>query len=40
MDNADRYVYALSNNGFWDNGNNQVLGRVPRDQIGALKASD
>ena len=28
VDNADRYVYALSNDGFWDNGNNLVLGRV------------
>ena len=25
-DGADRYVYAISNNGFWDNGDDMVLG--------------
>jgi hypothetical protein len=40
VDNADRYVYATSNNGFWDNGDNYILGRVPRSKIGALAASD
>jgi hypothetical protein len=40
VDNADRYVYALSNDGFWDNGNNLVLGRVARSQIGGLRAAD
>ena len=39
-DNADRYVYATSNNGFWDNGDNYILGRVLRSKIGALKAAD
>jgi hypothetical protein len=39
-DNANRYVYATSNNGFWDNGDNYILGRVPRSKIGALKAAD
>ncbi len=40
VDNADRYVYALSNDGFWDNGNNLVLGRVARSKIGHLGATD
>jgi hypothetical protein len=30
----------MSNNGFWDNGDTMVLGRVPRDKIGDLSASD
>jgi hypothetical protein len=37
---ADRYVYAMSNNGFWDNGDFLVLGRVSRDRIAALDGSD
>jgi uncharacterized protein DUF4185 len=40
VDNADRYVYATSNNGFWDNGDNYILGRVLRSKIGALRAAD
>jgi hypothetical protein len=40
VDNADRYVYAISNNGFWDNGDNQILGRVARDKIGDLRGAD
>ena len=40
VDNADRYVYALSNDGFWDNGNNLILGRVARSKIGNLRAAD
>jgi len=39
-DGADRFVYAISNNGFWDNGDNQVLGRVPRAKIGDLDPAD
>jgi hypothetical protein len=39
-DGADRYVYAISNNGFWDNGDSQILGRVPRARISALDSSD
>jgi hypothetical protein len=39
-DGSDRYVYAMSNNGFWDNGDKMVLGRVRRDKIGDLSASD
>ena len=40
VDNADRYVYALSNDGFWDNGNNLIFGRVARSKIGNLRAAD
>ena len=39
-DGSDRYVYAMSNNGFWDNGDKMVLGRVPKAKIGDLSASD
>jgi len=39
-DGGDRYVYAISNNGFWDNGDNQILGRVPRAKIGDLNPAD
>src|SRR5258706_249459 len=40
VDKADRYVYATSNNGFWDNGDNYILGRVSRSKLGALNAAD
>ena len=40
VDNADRYVYATANNGFWDNGDNYILGRVLRSKINALNAAD
>jgi hypothetical protein len=40
VDNAGQYVYAISNNGFWDNGDNLILGRVRRDRIAALRAAD
>src|SRR6202008_4923414 len=29
-DGGDKYVYAISNNGFWDNGDYLILGRVER----------
>jgi hypothetical protein len=40
VDNADHYVYAISNNGFWDNGDNQILGRVARAKIADLRGAD
>jgi hypothetical protein len=40
VDKADRYVYATSNNGFWDNGDNYILGRVSRSKISALNTAD
>ena len=39
-DGSGRFVYAISNNGFWDNGDDMILGRVARSRIGDLKASD
>jgi hypothetical protein len=36
----DQYVYAISNDGAWNNGNSMVLGRVRRDRIGRLAAAD
>jgi hypothetical protein len=40
IDGADLYVYAVSNNGFWDNGDALILGRVPRQRIGLLDGAD
>ena len=40
VDGADRFVYAVSNNGFWDNGDRLILGRVRRDRIGLLRSED
>jgi hypothetical protein len=40
VDDAGRYVYALSNNGFWDCGDDMVLGRVPRSKIASLNGAD
>jgi hypothetical protein len=40
VDGADRFVYAVSNNGFWDNGDSLILGRVPRVRISQLSGSD
>jgi hypothetical protein len=40
VDNADRYVYATSNNGFWDNGDNYIIGRVLKSKIDALDSAD
>lgn len=34
------YVYAVANNGFWDCGDDMVLGRVERAKIGLLNGSD
>jgi hypothetical protein len=39
-DNSDKYVYALSNNGFWDNGDNLILGRVAREKLRNLLGAD
>ena len=37
---SDKYVYAVSNDGTWNNGNTMVLGRVPRDKIANLDPKD
>lgn len=40
IDDSDRYVYAISNDGFWDNGDKMILGRVLRSRIGSLNGVD
>lgn len=40
QDEADRFVYALSNNGFWNGGDDYILARIPRDRIAALDVAD
>ena len=41
VDNAGTYVYAISNDGFWNNGSSRsIIGRVPISAIGNLSASD
>lgn len=37
---GDEYVYALSTTGHWNNGHAMTLGRVPRDRISRLAATD
>jgi hypothetical protein len=39
-DGGDRYVYATSNNGFWDCGDDMVLGRVARAKLSGLNGKD
>lgn len=38
--NEKQHVYAISNNGFWDNGDKMIVGRVRRDRIARLLAAD
>lgn len=40
VDNANNYVYAISTNGFWNCGDNMILGRVLRSKIANLSAAD
>jgi hypothetical protein len=37
---SDSFIYAVSNDGAWNNGNWMTLGRVPRDRIARLDAQD
>jgi hypothetical protein len=39
-DAVDEHVYAVSTDGAWNNGSSMRLGRVRRDRIGRLRASD
>lgn len=39
-DGTDRYVYASSTNGFWNDGDSYILGRVERNKLGALRSAD
>lgn len=40
VDGADRFVYATSNDGFFDNGDRVILGRVARERLAAFDAGD
>lgn len=40
QDGADRYVYAVSTNGFWNDGDSYTLARVPRPKLRDLNAGD
>lgn len=40
VDGADRYVYALANNGFWENGDDLILARIPKTRLPRLAAAD
>lgn len=37
---TDQYIYAVSNNGFWCNDDNYVLGRVAREMLSRLDPTD
>jgi hypothetical protein len=39
-DGADRFVYASSTNGFWNDGDSYILGRVERSKLSALRSGD
>ncbi|HOX59596.1 MAG TPA: hypothetical protein P5205_21010 [Candidatus Paceibacterota bacterium] len=39
-DQADKFVYALSNNGFWNGGDDFILARVRRSALPKLNAAD
>ena len=39
-DRADRFVYATSTNGFWNDGDSYILGRVERRKLPHLRSSD
>jgi hypothetical protein len=40
VDNADKYVYAVANNGHFEDGDNYILGRVLKSKLSALNAAD
>jgi len=40
QDDAQRWVYALSTSGFWNDGDSYTLGRVERSRISALNPTD
>jgi hypothetical protein len=39
-DGADRFVYAISNNGFWNGGDDFILARIQRADLPKLNAAD
>src|SRR5580704_4202512 len=40
VDNADKYVYAVANNGHFEDGDSYILGRVSKGKLPALNAAD
>ena len=40
VDNADKYVYAVANNGHFEDGDNYILGRVLKSKLPELNAAD
>ena len=40
VDNADTYVYAVANNGHFEDGDNYILGRVRRSKLPDLNAAN
>lgn len=40
QDAADKFVYAVSNNGFWNGGDDLILARVPRSKLPGMNPSD
>jgi len=40
VDNSDRFIYAVSNVGFWDRGNDMILGRVLKLKIAGRNGAD
>jgi hypothetical protein len=40
QDDARLYVYAISNNGFWNDGDQYIAGRVPRAKLPEMRAAD
>jgi hypothetical protein len=40
VDNADKYVYAVANNGHFEDGDDYILGRVLRSKLPDLNAAD
>ncbi len=40
VDGAERYIYAISNNGFWCNGDHYIVGRIERANMPRLNPTD
>lgn len=40
VDNADKYVYAVSNNGHFESGDNYIIGRVLKSKLADLNPAD
>jgi hypothetical protein len=40
QDIANRYVYAVSNNGFWNDGRQYIIGRVATARLASLRPAD